>query len=195
MPSWVQIVHVFLSTAKPFSARMLAYCWRGPWKIILVKTLMKIIQFWLRKIYLKMTSVRLCPFSIGLNLLTLNRMAKRLDKISQSNTLLIYRCRDIDWCRDIDCSIGVRISIWPMDELMNDSQKNKQYIPRNIHTASALMPWCRPGSLTSSLQNLVAGKTFPAFPAHAQPAILRMGYEAHLSKERGLANRLCHKIQ
>ena len=36
------------------------------------------------------------------------------------------------------------------------------------------MPWCMPGSLTHSV-----GKTFPAFPAHAQPAILRIWQEAH----------------
>ena len=37
------------------------------------------------------------------------------------------------------------------------------------------VPWCMPGSLTSSfLWNRWRGKTFPAFPAHAQPAILRI---------------------
>ena len=35
--------------------------------------------------------------------------------------------------------------------------------------------WCMPGSLTSGfLWNRRRGKTFPAFPAHAQPAILRI---------------------
>ena len=35
------------------------------------------------------------------------------------------------------------------------------------------VPWCMPGSLTSGfLLNRRRGKTFPAFPAHAQPAIL-----------------------
>ena len=35
------------------------------------------------------------------------------------------------------------------------------------------VPWCMPGSLTSSfLWNRRRGKTFPAFPAHAQTAIL-----------------------
>ena len=42
------------------------------------------------------------------------------------------------------------------------------------------VPWCMPGSLTRSfLWNRRRGKTFPAFPAHAQPAILRIWYEAH----------------
>ena len=42
------------------------------------------------------------------------------------------------------------------------------------------VPWCMPGSLTSRfLWSLVAGKTFPAFPAHAQPAILRIWQVAH----------------
>ena len=42
------------------------------------------------------------------------------------------------------------------------------------------VPWCMPGSLTSGfLWSLVAGKTFPAFPAHAQPAILRIWQVAH----------------
>ena len=36
------------------------------------------------------------------------------------------------------------------------------------------VPWCMSGSLTT-----VAGKTFPAFPAHAQPGILRIWQEAH----------------
>ena len=37
------------------------------------------------------------------------------------------------------------------------------------------VPWCMPGSLTSGfLWNRWQGKTFPAFPAHAQPAILRI---------------------
>ena len=37
------------------------------------------------------------------------------------------------------------------------------------------VPWCMPGSLTSGfLWNRRWGKTFPAFPAHAQPAILRI---------------------
>ena len=35
--------------------------------------------------------------------------------------------------------------------------------------------WCMPGSLTIGfLWNWRQGKTFPAFPAHAQPAILRI---------------------
>ena len=38
------------------------------------------------------------------------------------------------------------------------------------------VPWCMPGSLTSGfLWNRRRGKTFPAFPAHAQPAILLSG--------------------
>ena len=43
------------------------------------------------------------------------------------------------------------------------------------------VPWCIPGSITSNWFPLkrVAGKTFPAFPAHAQPAILRIWQEAH----------------
>ena len=37
------------------------------------------------------------------------------------------------------------------------------------------VPWCMPGSLTNGfLWNRRRGKTFPAFPAHAQPAILRI---------------------
>ena len=36
------------------------------------------------------------------------------------------------------------------------------------------VPWCMSGSL-------MAGKTFPAFPDHAQPAILRIWQEAHAS--------------
>ena len=37
------------------------------------------------------------------------------------------------------------------------------------------VPWCRLGSLTSGFPlKSMAGKTFPAFPAHAQPEILRI---------------------
>ena len=37
------------------------------------------------------------------------------------------------------------------------------------------VPWCMPGWLTNGfLWNRRRGKTFPAFPAHAQPAILRI---------------------
>ena len=37
------------------------------------------------------------------------------------------------------------------------------------------VPWCMPGSLTSGfLLNWRRGETFPAFPAHAQPAIFRI---------------------
>ena len=42
------------------------------------------------------------------------------------------------------------------------------------------VPWCMPGSLYSSfLWNRRRGKTFPAFPAHAQPVFLRIWQEAH----------------
>ena len=42
------------------------------------------------------------------------------------------------------------------------------------------VPWCMPGSLTSVfLWSQWRGKTLPAFPAHAQPAILRIWQEAH----------------
>ena len=42
------------------------------------------------------------------------------------------------------------------------------------------VPWCMLGSLTSGfLWNRRRGKTFPTFPAHAQPAILRIWQEAH----------------
>ena len=42
------------------------------------------------------------------------------------------------------------------------------------------VPWCMPGSLTSVfLWSQWRGKTFPAFPAHAQPAISRIWQEAH----------------
>ena len=37
------------------------------------------------------------------------------------------------------------------------------------------MPWCMPGSLTSGFLLSRRGETFPAFPAYAQPAILRIG--------------------
>ena len=42
------------------------------------------------------------------------------------------------------------------------------------------VPWCMSGSLTSGfLWSRSRGKTFPAFPAHAQPATLRIWKEAH----------------
>ena len=45
------------------------------------------------------------------------------------------------------------------------------------------VPWCTPGSLTSSfLWSRRWGKTFPALAAHAQPPILRIWQEAHGGK-------------
>ena len=42
-------------------------------------------------------------------------------------------------------------------------------------TCVSHVPWCMPGSLTSGfLWNRRRGKTFPAFPVRAQPAILRI---------------------
>ena len=42
------------------------------------------------------------------------------------------------------------------------------------------VPWCMPGSLYSNFfWNWRRGKTFPAFPAHAQPVFLRIWQEAH----------------
>ena len=47
-------------------------------------------------------------------------------------------------------------------------------------TSVTHVPWCMPGSPTSSLLwSRWQGKTFPAFPAHAQPTILRIWQEAH----------------
>ena len=47
-------------------------------------------------------------------------------------------------------------------------------------TCMTHVPWCMPGSLTSGLYwNRRRGETFPAFPAHAQLAILRIWQEAH----------------
>ena len=49
------------------------------------------------------------------------------------------------------------------------------------------VPWCMPGSLTSGfLWNRRRGETFPAFPAHAQPAILPIWKEAHIMTAHGL---------
>ena len=42
------------------------------------------------------------------------------------------------------------------------------------------VPWCMSGSLTGDfLWNRWRGRTFPAFPAHAQPTILRICQKAH----------------
>ena len=55
------------------------------------------------------------------------------------------------------------------------------------------VPWCMSGSLTSGfLWSRRRGKTFLAFPAHAQPAILRIWQEAHAmwkTRPRGLSSR------
>ena len=54
------------------------------------------------------------------------------------------------------------------------------------------VPWCMPGSLTSGfLRNRRPGKTFPAFPAHAQPAILRIWQVAHVLMITSLALVQC----
>ena len=49
-------------------------------------------------------------------------------------------------------------------------------------TCETHVPWCMPGSLISGfLWSRRRGKTFPAFPAHAQAAIWRIWQEAHSS--------------
>ena len=53
------------------------------------------------------------------------------------------------------------------------------------------VPWCMLGSLTSGfLWNWRWGKTFPALPAHAQPAILRIWKEAHWGRKQ-VPSRSC----
>ena len=53
------------------------------------------------------------------------------------------------------------------------------------------VPWCSQGSLTSVfLLKSVVRKTFPAFPAHAQPTILHIRQDAHVSLRVSDANRL-----
>ena len=45
------------------------------------------------------------------------------------------------------------------------------------------VPWCMPGSLINDFPwSRRRGKTFPAFPVHAQTAILRIWQEAHWAK-------------
>ena len=57
------------------------------------------------------------------------------------------------------------------------------------------VPWCMPGSLTSGfLWSRRRGETFPAFPAHAQPAILRIWQEAHGVGVFGILWTLHHNI-
>ena len=54
------------------------------------------------------------------------------------------------------------------------------------------VPWCMPGLLTSGfLWRRWRVKTFPAFPAHAQPSILGIWQEAHnLQADIMLMNKL-----
>ena len=49
--------------------------------------------------------------------------------------------------------------------------ERSRHASRHVHTH---VLWCNSGSLTR-----MGGETFPAFPAHAQPAILRICKEAH----------------
>ena len=52
------------------------------------------------------------------------------------------------------------------------------------------VPWCMPESLTSGfLWSRVAGKTFPAFPPHAQPTILHIWQEVH--EKRSYESHCC----
>ena len=48
-----------------------------------------------------------------------------------------------------------------------------------LHHGTCVMhvPWCMPGSLTHG-----GGEMFPAFPAHAQPAVLRIWQEEHTQR-------------
>ena len=54
------------------------------------------------------------------------------------------------------------------------------------------VPWCMSGSLTNGGGENGA-RTFPAFPAHAQPAILRIWSEAH-EVEVPLHIHFCHLL-
>ena len=61
------------------------------------------------------------------------------------------------------------------------------------------VPWCMPGSLTNGFfWSQRRGKTFPASPAHAQPATVRIWQEDHwsfrlrLGHLRPFAIRRCH---
>ena len=55
-------------------------------------------------------------------------------------------------------------------------QRKSLVIYPGVHhgTCTTHVPWCMSGSIT-----LGGGKTFPAFPAHVQPAIFRIWQEAH----------------
>ena len=51
---------------------------------------------------------------------------------------------------------------------------------RGLAIPTCITAWCTSEWLTSKFRtNSVAGKTFPEFPAHAQPDILRIWLEAH----------------
>ena len=59
-------------------------------------------------------------------------------------------------------------------------------------TCMTHVPWCMPGSLTRGfLYNRRRGKTIPAFPGHAQPAILRIWQEAHAPIRNWQSISLC----
>ena len=54
------------------------------------------------------------------------------------------------------------------------------------------VPWCMPGSLTNGfLWSRRRGKTFPAFPVHAQTAMLRIWQEAHWHVDSYLFIMVC----
>ena len=95
---------------------------------------------------------------------------------------------DIVWIKSQICILSMRSFPWASCQIRKFAGAHAPGMPGtfspspqvsdpDMHHGTCVthVPWCMPGSLTSGfLWNRRRGKTFPAFPAHAQPAILRI---------------------
>ena len=97
--------------------------------------------------------------------------------------LRVFVCRWLPWS---SCQIGKIVGCACAGNAGNvfpstDFKRKTLVSDPNMHHGTCVthVPWCMSGSLTT-----VAGKTFTAFPGHAQPAILRIWQEAHGDETR-----------
>ena len=71
---------------------------------------------------------------------------------------------------------GLRMSRECRERVFHHRLQSRLVSDPSMHHGTCVthVPWCMSGSPPA-----VAGKTFPAFPAHAQPAVIRIWKEAH----------------
>ena len=101
--------------------------------------------------------------------------------------------RPITWPLYLPCTVAQEQSPWASCQIRKIADAHAPGMPEtfsprppvsdpDMHHSTCVthVPWCMLGSLTNGfLWSRSRGKTFPAFPAHAQPTTLRIWKEAH----------------